>query len=122
MSRTQRSALPPAKMLTAEVNSPGTTWAKTYGRRPASSTGRAEETAIQEEEPSEVYTRPSAVLRAPRAMQELSTPPATTRTARGRPSSAAASAVRRADHLGGGHDRREQLRAAARRPRSRPSS
>ena len=41
-----------------------------------------------------MYTRPSAVLRAPRAMQELSTPPQATWTSRGRPRASAAAAVR----------------------------
>ena len=41
-----------------------------------------------------MYTRPSSVLRAPRAMHELSTPPQATSTSRGRPSASAAAAVR----------------------------
>jgi hypothetical protein len=52
------------------------------------------DTAIQDEEPRDVYTLPSSVLRAPRAMQELSTPPHATRTELGRPRAEAASFVR----------------------------
>ena len=92
-SRIQRKELPPAKTLTAEVNSPGITCVKTYGFTFGSRTGRPEETAIHEEEPSEVYTRPSPVLRAPSAMQELSTPPQATFTLRGRPRASAAGAL-----------------------------
>ena len=69
------------------------TWVKTKGLVSKSSTGSPDETAIQEEEPSEVYTRPSAMFRAPRAMHELSTPPQMTFTFRGKPSSSAASFV-----------------------------
>ena len=46
--------VPAEKMLTAEVNMPGTTWAKTYGLYFLSRTGFVEDTAIQAAEPSEV--------------------------------------------------------------------
>ena len=80
LSLTQVKEVPAEKMLTADVNIFGMTCAKTYGFSFLSSTGCSEETAIQAEEPREVYTRPSRIFLAPSAMQELSTPPHTTFT------------------------------------------
>src|SRR5512139_2497864 len=91
LSLTQAKEVPAEKMLTAEVNIFGTTCANTKGLYFSSSTGFSDETAIQAADPNEVYTRPSRILPAPRAMHELSTPPHTTRTPVGRPICAATS-------------------------------
>ncbi len=52
-SRTHFSDVPPEKIATAEVNMPGITWVKTYGFVRSSSTGRSDETAIHDDEPSD---------------------------------------------------------------------
>ena len=91
-------------MLTAEVKSPGITCVNTYGFTFGSSTGFAEETAIQEEEPREVYTLPSTgVARAQRHAGVVHAA-AGHLHARGSPSAAAASAVSVPMISRGGHD------------------